>query len=83
MAVNLSKFLHSKTGKIIMSILLGFGLASVFRSVCSNNNKECIVFNAPPLDEIKNKIYKTNGKCVKYKQIATKCNSNAKIIEFE
>lgn len=83
MAVNLSKFLHSKTGRIIMSILLGFGLASIFRSVCTTNNKECVAFHAPPLDEIKNKIYKTNGKCVKYTPVATKCNTNAKIIEFE
>ena len=81
MGVNLGKFLHSKTGKIIMSIILGFGLASIFRRVCKN--KECLVFHAPPLEEITNKIYKSNGKCIKYKQVATKCNSTSKIIDFE
>jgi hypothetical protein len=81
MGVNLGKFLHTESGKIVMSILLGLGLASLFRTVCKENN--CLVFHAPPLDEFKDKIYKTNGKCVKYIPIATKCSLNAKTITFE
>jgi hypothetical protein len=81
MGVNLGKFVHTETGKIIMSVLLGFGLASLFRTVCKDNN--CLVFHAPPLDEFKDKIYKTDGKCVKYVPIATKCSLNAKTITFE
>jgi hypothetical protein len=80
MAIHLDKFVHTSTGRIIMSILLGFGLASLFRAVCKN--KDCIIFHAPPLEEIKDKIYKYNGKCVKYNLIPTKCNTNLKIIEF-
>ena len=34
MSLHLGKFVHSERGKIIMSILLGFGLASLFRKVC-------------------------------------------------
>ena len=81
MGVNLGKFVHTETGKIIMSILLGFGLASLFRRVCKDNN--CLVFHAPPLDEFKDKVYKTNGKCVKYVPIPTKCSLNTKTITFE
>ena len=64
-----------------MSILLGFGLASLFRTVCKNNN--CLSFYAPPLDLFKDKIYKNNGKCVKYSQVATKCVAGAKTVTFE
>ena len=79
--MHLGKFVHTETGKIIMSILLGFGLASLFRTVCKNNN--CLAFNAPPLELIKDKIYKHNGKCIKYNHVATKCNLNIKTINFE
>jgi hypothetical protein len=64
-----------------MSILLGFGLASLFRKVCKDKN--CLIFHAPPLDDFKDKIYKSNGKCVKYNNVPTKCSINAKTITFE
>lgn len=81
MPIHFGKFLHTKSGKIIMSILMGFGLATLFRTVCKDKN--CIVFSAPPLDEIKDKIYKTKNKCVKYVPVATKCSLNAKTVSFE
>jgi hypothetical protein len=81
MQLHLGKFVHSERGKIIMSILLGLGLATLFRTVCKDN--DCIVFHAPPLDDFKDKIYKNNDKCVKYVPVATKCSLNAKTITFE
>ena len=79
--MHLGKFVHTETGRIIMSVLLGFGLASLFRKICKN--KECLLFYAPPLDKIEDKIYKQNGKCLKYSPVAAKCNSNLKTILFE
>jgi hypothetical protein len=82
MAIHLGKFVHTETGKILMSILLGFGLASFFRKIC--NGKDCLIFHAPALDTFKDKIYMNeSGRCVKYKPVASKCNSAAKIIYFE
>ncbi len=79
--MHLGKFVHTRTGKILMSVLLGFGLASLFRTVCKNKN--CLIFNAPPLENMKDKIYKNEtGKCVKYNQTSTKCNPNIKTISF-
>ena len=34
----LDKFVHSNTGKILMSLLLGIGLATFFRSICKGKN---------------------------------------------
>ena len=45
------KFLHSQSGKILISILWGFGLACLFRKVCRGRN--CIIYNAPDPNEIK------------------------------
>ena len=81
MGINLGKFVHTETGKILMSILLGFGLASLFRAVCKD--KDCLIFHAPSLDKIQDKIYKNNDKCFKYTPSATKCNASNKIIDFE
>lgn len=80
MGMHLSKFVHSTTGKYIMSILLGFGLASVFRTVCKKRN--CLVFSAAPLENFTKNIYKNENKCYKYVAHATKCTNNKKIIPF-
>jgi hypothetical protein len=76
----LAKFFHSETGKHMLSIILGLGLASLFRKVCKEKN--CLIFKAPPLEEIKDKIYKYNDKCYKYNPISSKCDAKKKIVEF-
>ena len=78
--VHLSKFIHTETGKYVMSILLGLGIATFFREICKGRN--CIVFHAPPLEEVENKIYKYENKCYKYNAISTKCDKNKKIVDF-
>ena len=78
--MELGKFVHTKTGKYMMSILLGFGLASLFRIVCKDKN--CILFRAPPLEEIKDKIYGQDNKCYKYTVNPSKCNAQKKVVEF-
>lgn len=80
MGLHLAKFVHTKTGRIIMSVLLGFGLASLFRTVCKGT--DCLSFLAPPLDKIKDKIYKNSGKCVNYSPVPTKCDANVKTVNF-
>jgi hypothetical protein len=82
MAIHLGKFVHTETGKILMSILLGFGLASLFRKVCKD--KDCLIFHAPSLDDFKDKIYMNDsGKCMKYNPVASKCSTNSKIFDFD
>lgn len=76
----LGRFVHTETGKLIMSILLGFGLATLFRSVCKGKN--CLIFHAPPLEEIQGKIYNLDNKCYTYTPTATKCDSTKKIVPF-
>jgi hypothetical protein len=77
--MHLSKFLHTKSGKYIMSVILGFGLATMFRAVCKGKN--CIVQHAPPLNEIEDKTYKFDGKCYIYAKTSEKCDTKKKIID--
>jgi hypothetical protein len=62
-----------------MSILLGFGLASLFRTVCKGKN--CIIMKAPDASEINGEVFRFQEKCYKYNTKATKCDANKKIIE--
>ena len=78
--MHLDKLVHSKTGKVVLSILLGFGLASLFKRVCKG--KDCHVFKAPPLEEIVEKSYRYNNKCYKYNSVATKCDNSKQISHF-
>jgi len=80
MTFHLGRFIHTENGRTIMSILLGFGLASLFRAVCKD--KDCLIFNAPPLEEIKDKIYKYDNKCYKYTTKSATCDKSKKIIGF-
>jgi len=78
--MGLRSFIHTHNGHIIISIVLGLGLASLFRKACSGKN--CLVFKAPEMKEVKDKVFKFENKCYKYKEQQTKCNVNKKILEF-
>jgi len=76
----LDKFVHSNTGKILMSLLLGIGLATFFRSICKGKN--CRIIQAPPLEEIEDQTYKFDGKCYKIEKNAETCNIQKQIVNF-
>ena len=75
----LERLLNSKMGKVALSIILGFGLATLFRKVCTDKN--CIVFNGPVISETD--IYKHDEKCLQYSMESTSCDSHKKTIDIE
>ena len=79
MALNLSKFLHTKSGRYLMSVILGFGLATLFRAVCKGKN--CMIKHAPPMDEIEGKTYKFDNKCYTYSTSSQKCSAKMQTVE--
>ena len=76
----LDKFVHSNTGKIMMSILLGIGLATFFRAVCKG--KQCRIVSAPPMEEIEDQMYKFDNKCYKIEKNPIKCEKNRNTIKI-
>ena len=76
----LDKFVHSDTGKTIMSMLLGIGLATLFRVACKG--KQCRVVESPPLEEIEDQTYKFDGKCYKMEKNAIKCDYTKKTVKI-
>jgi len=78
--MHLSKFVQSETGRHIMSAILGFGLATLFRVACSDRN--CIIFRAPDMNEIEDKTFKHGNKCYKFKPETSKCSESAKSVTY-
>ena len=71
MGFNIVKFINSTKGRYVLSILLGLGLATLFRKAC--NSRNCLVFKAPDLDKIKNKIFNHDNKCYEFREESTSC----------
>jgi len=74
------RLLHTETGRIIISIVLGLGIASLFRKACKN--RSCIVFRAPPLKDLEKDVYQLDDRCYEYKPKAVKCDSTKKDVEL-
>lgn len=68
---NLMKKLHSRAGRIIVSVILGLGIASLFRPMCQQ--RDCIDFKGPDLKDIEQNIYRYNNKCYKFKLTSRSC----------
>ena len=70
------KLLHTNNGRYAISFILGIGLASLFRKIC--NDRNCIVFKAPPMEDVTKNIYAHGDKCYTIKEKNVKCNQNNK-----
>lgn len=73
---------RTEKGKILLSIIIGVGVASLFRKACSDR-KQCIVFKGPNMEDIRKNIYRHGNKCYSFKEKSTKCGSAPKRVEFE
>ena len=54
--MNIRRLIYSPFGKYVISMLLGIGLASLFRKACQDRN--CLKFIAAPMSKIKNQVFK-------------------------
>jgi hypothetical protein len=79
--MNFKRLLNTQMGVFFISLLLGLGLAALFRKAC--NDKNCIIFNGPIISEFDGKIYKYDDKCYKYSLAMEKCNENKRIIDID
>jgi hypothetical protein len=78
--MNFKRLLYTDLGRIFISIILGLGLATLFRKVCTD--KSCILFNGPIISDLEGKIYKHGEKCYKYSTRTDKCDTTKKQIDL-
>jgi hypothetical protein len=79
MGFNFKRLLHTSIGKGFISIMLGLGLASLFRKVCKD--KDCIVFSGPVISEIQDKTFKYGKECYTYTPETAPCDSTRRTVE--
>jgi hypothetical protein len=75
------RILYNPIGRILLSILLGLGLACLFYRVCKD--KDCIKFNGPVINEVEEKTFEFDNHCYQYNPVPVKCDETKKIVEFE
>ena len=79
----LKNLLHTNIGKIILSVLLGLGFATLFRQVC--NSKDCYRFIGPHHNALRDKIFATDSdktQCYTLVEENIQCGSKSKTLEF-
>ena len=77
MLKNITSALHTKYGQIVISVILGLGLASLFRKVCDKIN--CIKFTSPNVSEIQKNTYSHGNDCYTFTSKTKKCSQNKKV----
>ena len=74
---DIKNILQNPVTKIIISIIWGLGLATLFQRICKDRN--CIVLKGPNPNKIKDKIFKYNNKCYIYHPELSNCEEGHKI----
>lgn len=64
MIEQLRKMMNRKESAMIVSALIGLGLAAMFRKSC--NGRSCVVYSTPNLSEVEGKVFGWEDKCYSY-----------------
>jgi len=78
--MHIEKFIQTGAGRVLMSIILGVGLATLFKVSCKDKN--CLLMKAPALEQLNDKIYKVDDKCYTFKSNPIKCDATKEMYEF-
>ena len=71
MVKSIKGFLDSEMGSVLMSVVVGFGLAAMFKKACKGYG--CHIIKGPPLGDLKKNVYVQDGRCYKYNPVAAYC----------
>ena len=63
----------------IMSLLIGFGIAALFRPLCKG--PECLVLRGPPVSKIRGSVYQFGSKCVEFNAKPVECPKQGEIVD--
>ena len=65
------RMLDDKFGSIVISVILGLGLAAVFRRACDGDG--CIVIKSPDHKDVEDYVYRIDRSCYKYTPNVVPC----------
>ena len=70
--LNFKKLMKSETGILLASMILGLGVAGLFKMSC--DSRSCLVYKGP--DFSKKKKIKVNNKCYDVQENIIECEKN-------
>lgn len=73
----MGRIMATDAGAIVVSLLLGLGLAAIFRRACHGDG--CLVLRAPDAGEIARSHYKVGADCYKYTPRVVPCPSSGPV----
>jgi hypothetical protein len=65
------KYLENPWVAAVLSFLIGFGIAAMFRPVCQG--ADCLVVHGPPVKDVIHKVYQMGEKCVEFSTEVVEC----------
>jgi hypothetical protein len=71
----LKGIMDRESGAIVVSIMLGLGLAAVFRAACKGGR--CVVIKGPPISQIRDTVYRIDDRCYKYTPFVVPCGQGS------
>lgn len=74
MDLKFSRFFRSKTGIQLLSIMLGLGVAGLFKMSC--DSRSCIVYKGPKFEQDK-KMVRFNKECYKVEENLVDCDADS------
>ena len=78
--MQIRKIIQSHYGRMIIAVILGFGLSTLFRKSC--DEKRCLKFKGPSLKDIEGQTYSYNDQCYQFEPSHIKCSSTKKTVRF-
>ena len=80
MGFQFDRLLKTTIGRIVTSILLGLGLAALFKKSCSGQS--CITYHGPILGQVEGKTYQYGDQCYSYTLSPIQCKPDLKTVEL-
>lgn len=75
--ISWEKFFNLPGITTLLSLLVGFGIAAIFRPLC--NGPDCVVIRGPPVNDIRGSVYQIGKQCVEFKPKAIACPKNGTV----
>ena len=64
-------WIENKNVATLVSCVLGFGLAALFRPVCKG--PDCVILRGPPISQIRDSVYQFGSKCHEFIPKTVEC----------
>ena len=73
----IKKFMETEVGVMIISVVLGLGLATLFQRACKS--RDCIIIKAPDPQTVMKNIYRNDDACYVYKPHLVRCPTKKEV----